>query len=212
MTCAKPIDGLGRVDSTRNPQVLTYDMNQSFYLEPLLTPEAFASSSSTLAHELYFSARGQWAFNHRLIPQAQDVAGGLYSVRGYPESIVAGDSLIVATAEYRFHLPRILPIQSDPSKTPFLWDKNFRMSPQQIYGRPDWDLILRAFVDVAGGQFASAESFEHKTAMVGTGLGVEFQYKSNFNLRVDWGAALTPVQDEVQAGSNRFHISSTILY
>jgi len=42
--------------------------------------------------------------------------------------------------------------------------------------------------------------------------GVELQLRQNFNVRVDWGIALTAIPGEVDAGSNRFHISSTILY
>jgi hemolysin activation/secretion protein len=206
------LEGLGRAEPTKNPVVLQFDIAQAFYLEPLLAPGAFASGTSTLAHELYLSTRGQWAFGSRLIPQFQDVAGGLYSVRGYPESIVAGDSVIIATAEYRFHVPRIFAVQTDPSATPFLWDRNFRYAPQHPYGRPDWDLILRGFVDAARVVNSSKQPFENNATLVGAGVGVELQYKQNFNVRVDWGAALTGIEDEVDAGSNRFHLSSTILY
>jgi hemolysin activation/secretion protein len=118
----------------------------------------------------------------------------------------------MATAEYRFHVPRIFAIQADPTKTPFLWDKSFRAAPQHPYGRPDWDLILRGFVDVAEVVNSARQPFEKDATLVGTGVGMELQYKQNFNVRVDWGAALTDLPDEVRAGSNRFHISSTILY
>jgi hemolysin activation/secretion protein len=109
-------------------------------------------------------------------------------------------------------LPRLFPVQSDPAKTPFLWDKSFRWSPAQPYGRPDWDLIGRAFVDVAQVSQSQSLAFERDVTLVGTGVGVELQYKSNLNLRVDWGVALTDVPDLVTAGSNRFHISATFLY
>ena len=208
----KDIEGLGRAEPTRDPVVFQFDFGQSVYLEPLLDPQRFAQGNSTLANEVFVAMRGQYAFQTRLVPQFEDVAGGLFSVRGYPESIVAGDSVIAGTAEYRFHLPRVFPIQQDPTKTPFLWDKSFRFSPQQPYGKPDWDLIFRAFVDVAEVVNSSRQSFEKDATLVGSGVGVEFQYKQNFNLRVDWGAALTDIPDEVKAGSNRFHITTTILY
>jgi hemolysin activation/secretion protein len=206
------LDGLGRADVSKGPVALQFDFGQSFYLEPLFDTRRFAAGNSTLAHEVYVAARGQWAFNNRLFPQAQDVAGGLFSVRGYPESVAAGDSVIVGSAEYRFHVPRVLAVQPDPSQTPLPWDKNFRLSPQQVYGRPDWDLILRAFLDVGEVVNSSRQSFEKDVTLVGTGVGVELQYRQNLNLRVDWGAALTDIPDEVKAGSNRFHITSTILY
>lgn len=211
-TSVAKIAGLGRAVPTRDPVVLQFDFAQSAFLEPLIAPERFAAGQSTLANEVYFSMRGQYAFNDRLFPQAEDVAGGLYSVRGYPESIVAGDSVILATAEYRFHLPRILGIQNDPTKTPFLWDKSFRFSPDRPYGRPDWDLIFRTFVDVGEVVNSNRQQFEKDASLVGTGVGVELQYKQNFNLRIDWGAALTDIPDEVKAGSNRFHITTTVLY
>jgi hemolysin activation/secretion protein len=206
------IAGLGRSNPETDPVILQFDASQSAFLEPLLDPEGFAAAKSTLAHEVYFSVRGQYGFGSRLFPQAQEVAGGFYSVRGYPESVVAGDSVVIATAEYRFHLPRALRVQPEPEKTPFLWDKRFRWSPAQVYGRPDWDLIGRAFVDV--GQVCSNDkpSFEHNYTLVGTGIGVELQYKQNFNVRVDWGVALNELPDLVSAGSNRFHISATLLY
>jgi hemolysin activation/secretion protein len=206
------LEGLGRPNLAGSPAVLHYELAQSFYLEPLLEPERFARGKSTLAHEIYVATRGQYAFNNRLFPQAEDVAGGLYSVRGYPESIAAGDSVVLGTAEYRFHVPRIFPAQDDPTKTPFLWDQSFRFAPQTAYSRPDWDLILRAFVDAGQVVISSRQSYENNATLVGAGLGIELQYKQNFNLRLDWGNALTDVKDEVKAGSQRVHITATILY
>jgi hemolysin activation/secretion protein len=205
------LEGLGRTDPTRNAVVLQYGLAQSFFLEPVLAPEKFAAGNSTLAHEIFLSARGQWAFNQRLVPQAQDVAGGLFSVRGYSESIIAGDSVVLGTVEYRFHLPRILPIQDDPNKTPFLWEKSFRYSPQAVYGRPDWDLIFRAFVDAGQVNQSHRLSFEKNATLLGAGIGLELQYKQNFNLRVDWGVPLLDVEG-VDAGESRVHFSATLLY
>ena len=59
------------------------------------------------------STRGQIRFDDRLVPQFQQVAGGMFTVRGYEQSIVAGDSVVIGSAEYRFHLPRML----DPGPT-----------------------------------------------------------------------------------------------
>jgi hemolysin activation/secretion protein len=206
------VEGLGRIEPTRDAVVLQFGAAQSFFLEPLLAPEKFATGNSTLAHELYFSARGQWAFNQRLVPQAQDVAGGLFSVRGYPESIAAGDTVVLGTAEYRFHIPRIFPVQDDPTKTPFLWEKSFRYSPQTVYGRPDWDLIFKAFVDAGQVNLSARQSYEKNATLVGAGLGLEMQIKQNVNLRLDWGVPLNRYQDQVEAGSSRLHFSLTVLY
>ncbi|HEY4330641.1 MAG TPA: hypothetical protein VGN88_12955 [Phycisphaerae bacterium] len=210
-TSEREREGLGRAAPKADPYVLQYNFAQSFYLEPLIDTNRFVQGKSTLAHELAFGVRGQYAFNQRLFPQAQDVAGGLFSVRGYPESISAGDTVLIGSAEYRFHVPRILAVQDDPTKTPLFGD-SFRYSPQTPYGRPDWDLIFKAFVDVGQVNNSQRQSFEKNATLVGTGVGMEFQFKQNLNLRLDWGIALTDLQDQVTAGSNRVHISVTFLY
>ena len=209
---------LGRQDVDKDPWVLSWEASHSFFLEPVLDQANFIAGRSTLAHEIVVSTRGQYSFGYRLIPQAQQVAGGFYSVRGYPESISAGDSVYLATAEYRLHIPRLFPIENDPSRTPFLWDKSFRAAPQQPYGRPDWDLIARAFFDIGQVVNSNIQSGEHDQTLAGTGVGLELQYKQNLNIRVDWGVALNPISDQggttegVSAGSNRFHITATLLY
>jgi hemolysin activation/secretion protein len=207
----RSIEALGRAEPAQNPILLQWDFAQTVYLEPLIDPNGFAAGQSTLAHELYFGTRGQYSPN-RLFPQVQEVAGGLYSVRGYPESIAAGDTVVIGSVEYRFHFPRILPIQPDPGKTPFLWERRFRYSPQQVYGRPDWDLIARAFFDAAQVWSTDKLPFEEDHTLAGTGVGIELQYKQNLNIRVDWGFALIGIRDEVSAGENRVHVSATLLY
>ena len=213
----KEVQELDRTPVSVDSFVLEGDATQTFFLEPLLDPKGFVNGAGTLAHEVYLHAHGQYAFQSRLFPQAEDVAGGLYTVRGYPESIMAGDSVFVINTEYRLHIPRLFPIQPNPAKTPFLWDKSFRMSPQQPYGKPDWDLISRVFLDVGRVLYSDAQSFERNGTLGGTGVGLELQYKQNFNIRVDWGIALNSLQNpdptqQVSEGSNRFHISATILY
>ena len=65
-------------------------------------------SRSTLAHEIVIATRGQYSFDDRLVPQFQQVAGGMFTVRGYEQSIVAGDSAVIGSAEYRYHFARTL--------------------------------------------------------------------------------------------------------
>ena len=113
------------------------------------------SGSQTLANEVAASVRGQYAFRRRLIPNEEEVAGGMFSVRGYPESITAGDNAVIASLEYRFHLPRTFQV-SEPGhigQRPIgMFGKDFRWAPQQSFGRADWDLIFNGFID-AKGQF-----------------------------------------------------------
>lgn len=213
-------NGFQRTDADADWATFQWNINHSFYLEPLLIPTRWKNldwkndptASPTLAHELALSLRGQYAFGYRLIPNYQQVAGGLYSVRGYPESVAAGDSIVIGSLEYRFHLPQALGFDETPGQ---LFGKPFRARPQGPYGRADWDLILKAFLDVARTGISSAESGEEDQTLLGTGIGAEFLFRRNLSVRVDWGIALEEVedsQDGVSAGSNRFHISATILF
>lgn len=219
------LEKLGRLNVDEEWVTFQFDVGYSFFLEPLInvtewqkprvpTPRGdakrFDPGLSTLAHELAMGVRGQWAFDHRLIPNAEQVVGGLYTVRGYPESVVAGDSVIIGTLEYRFHVPRALSIQPEPSR---VLGRDFRVRPQQQYGRPDWDLVLRAFVDAGHVVNSDREDYEKDESLVGAGFGAELLLYQNVSVRMDWGMALDDVENQnVKAGSNRFHFVFTLLF
>ena len=87
----------------------------------------------------------------------------------------------------------------------------------------DWDLIFRGFVDAAFTDTVDIEPGEVNETIWGTGVGVEFQWKRNVLMRLDWGVALSQVgdpnsasdairRDSVDKGDNRFHFLFTILY
>jgi hemolysin activation/secretion protein len=208
-------NGLGRLGANLDWHTVSYEASTQFYLEPLFNPTD--PKYMTLAHELAFSVRGQWIpYDDRLIPYFQQTAGGLYTVRGYPESAAAGDDVVVASAEYRFHLPRIF----TPDAT---GDGSFAWRPQGPYGRPDWDLIFKGFVDAGRTKNSDIEtSFESDETLVGAGIGAELQISRNFNFRVDWGVALKEIDgrsedggvlgDPVSKGSSQVHIALTLLY
>ncbi len=206
------LERLGRADVDTSFFLFQAHTNYSFFLEPIFSREEFDAGSSTLAHEVALSIRGQSSFGKRLVPEYQEVAGGLYSVRGYDESIASGDDVVIGSAEYRYHIPRAWAVQNDPSKTP-LFGEPFRRSPQQAYGRPDWDLVLKAFVDAAHIHNYNADSFESKETLVGAGFGIELALKNNINLQAFWGMALKNTPDgQTEAGDNRFHFLFTFLY
>ena len=211
------LEALGRLYTDDDWSVLKWDFIHSFYLEPMLNRKAWkdikTEKSSTLAHEMSVMFRGQYSFDHRLVPQAVGVAGGFYSVRGYPESLVNGDSTLIASAEYRFHLPRTFQIERQPGK---LLGKAFRWAPQQLYSRPDWDLIFRTFIDFGRTDIVDREpSYENNQQLLGTGVGVELQFTRRINLRVDWGIALDEVQsgdENIKSGDSRIHFVGTVLF
>lgn len=207
------LDALGRLRTDDSWLTLQWDLSHSFYLEPLLNNEAWRTEPrwQTLAHELALSFRGQYAFDYRLVPNFEQVIGGLYSVRGYPESVVAGDTVLIGSIEYRWHIPRSLPVQADPNATP-LFGQPFRWAPQQPYGRADWDLILRGFFDAGRAINSERLSFEEDQTLLGVGVGLEFLFKRNLSVRVDWGVALEDVEGEVDSGDSQVHFSATLLF
>lgn len=206
------IDELGRLNAEEDWEVLRLDASHAFFLEPLF--DRRLGRAESLAHEVVLSARGQYGFNNRFIPNAQEAVGGLYSVRGYPESITAGDSVIMATAEYRFHLPRALRPNPEPGD---FFGQPFRYRPQYAYGPTDWDLILRGFVDWAWVNVSRPESFERDHRLLGAGIGVELAITRRFNLRVDWGFALEDLETadgetEVDAGDSEVYFVGTVVF
>jgi hemolysin activation/secretion protein len=147
------------------------------------------------------------------------VAGGLYTVRGYEESIVAGDTVYIGSVEYRYHIPKGFRVQPDPrNKTrvqrlltsPF--GESFRYAPQQPYGRPDWDLIFRAFFDAGRTLNADRQSYETNDTLMGTGVGLELQLKRNLSIRCDWGFVLKDVPNEAESGDSRVHMVLTLMF
>ena len=202
---------LGRTDPDSNWIVIQPSAQGSFFLEPLIDPWDFAAGRSTMANEVYLSIRGQWALNSRLIPQYEQAAGGFYSVRGYPEAELAGDTVFFGTVEYRFHLARFLSVQPNPTDFKLLGEP-FRLTPQQPYQRPDWDLILRAFFDAGQVLQSREETGEYDNTLASTGAGVEAQLRQNVDIRADWGLVLSGLGTRVKVGSNRFTLIITLLY
>ncbi len=209
------LERLGRLSPDRDWTTLQFDTSLSVYLEPLFNYAAWSDpstpDSSTLAHEVFVSLRGQYAFGHRLIPNAEQVLGGLYTVRGYDESVAAGDTTWVGTLEYRFHVPRALSIEENPTGT--LFGRAFKSRPQQVYGQPDWDLVLKGFVDVGQTYNSDRRVFESNETLTGAGVGVDLQILTNLSFRADWGFVLNDVGSGVaESGDSRVHLVLTILF
>lgn len=205
---------LGRTAPDTQFITLQYGLTTSFYLEPLLNRAAWQDitdpSTSTLAHEIAFGLRGQWALNDdRMVPTFQAVAGGLNSARGYEQADVAADSSLIMTAEYRFHLPRVFGIEK-PRVTRY-FDRPFRVAPESVYGRPDWDLVFKGFVDYAVMDVSNELAFETDDTLLSTGLGIELALKNNLNMRADWGVALQDA-GSTESGDSRLHFVLTLIY
>ena len=204
---------LGRGEIDDDYMLAKWSGGLAFYLEPLLRPRAWRNprtpSSSTLAHEISFSTNGQYAFGTRVIPQLEQAVGGLYSVRGYDQALIPGDNVAQATLEYRYHLPRGLEIEPTPRELPGIGA--FRVAPQRVYGRPDWDLVLTAFWDQAHVWYSDAQAGEDSATLASVGFGVELSLKRNLTLRWDLGWALREVR-EVEKGDAESYFSATLRY
>lgn len=207
------IEKLGRLQVDENWTVFQWDATHAFYLDPIIFGESWndtsPSGNATLAHEVLLAFRGQHAFDNRLVPNFEQVLGGAYTVRGYPESIVAGDTVILGSAEYRLHIPQALGYDSEPGK---LFGETFRYTPQQPYGRADWDLIAKGFVDAGKAINSNRQSFESDESLLGAGFGFEFSYKRYLNIRTDFGWALDEIDGQVKSGASRVHFVATLLF
>lgn len=211
------VQRLGRFGVNEDWVVLKTAWSHSRFLEPWFDPAGFRGDRGVenmrLAHELAVSVRGQYAFGSRLVPNFQMVAGGFSSVRGYPESVVVGDDVIIGSAEYRFHLGRAGGISPEPVT---LFGRPFRTQRTRPYGSADWDVILKGFIDAARVSPNNAPFFETQETLVGVGVGIEARLRRNMTMRLDYGMALTPIGEgagrTVDVGDTRLNFSATILF
>lgn len=192
-TDADELRRLGTLDPDEDFTRLRWEGALSVFLEPALRWRRYADpstpASSTLAHELLVSSKGQISFDDRLVPQFQQIAGGLHTVRGYDQAVVAGDTVLIGSAEYRLHLPRLLYPDANPPNLPVLGKVKVR--PEHVYGRPDWDLVLKAFVDAARVIITDPDDdgidYESDETLIGIGVGAELHLLKYFSARVDVG-------------------------
>jgi hemolysin activation/secretion protein len=178
---------LGTLDADKSFSRLRWNGAVSIYLEPALRWRQFidpsTTESSTLAHELLIATRGMISLGDRLVPQFQQVAGGLATVRGYEQSISAGDQVGIGSVEYRIHLPRLLAPGGPPYVVPVLG--KLKLRPEHAYGQPDWDFIVKVFADAARVVTVDRQDFEANDTLVGLGFGVELHVLRNFQARLD---------------------------
>jgi hemolysin activation/secretion protein len=204
---------LGRVDLDDDWLRLNWDLSYATYLDPILNGRAWKNPrtplSSTLAHEVALRTSGQYAFDTRLIPTVQYVMGGFYTVRGYPQATIASDTAALVSAEYRYHVPRAFLPERTPRVLPLVGD--FRVAPQRVYGRPDWDLVLRSFVDWGRAIYSGNIAGEEDETLWSVGVGVELMIKRWLSLRLDHGIAQSDVRD-VESGDSETHFIATIRY
>lgn len=169
-------------------EILRWDTFVSVYIDALLSDKS-SSDDLPRAHEIYLGSRGQYAWGNVLAPQFQDVVTGLYAVRGYAQSIAAGDDVAILRAEYRIHVPRLLPVDSSPIELP--GKRSFKLQPARSNDQPDWDFVVRGFVDL--GRTVINKRIKDRDfgqELAGAGVGLELRLLDHFVFTADYGVAL----------------------
>jgi hypothetical protein len=204
----------GRANITENWRVLSVDLAGSVFLQPWFHGTRFfytrALRPREMTQELAWRFAGQSSLGTRVIPQVEGVLGGVATVRGYPQSIVSGDSFVNGSLEYRYHVPlgfRTL----DPWQLP--WLGIFRPGPDASLRMPDWDLVLAAFGDY-GQVFNQARvTGESNDQLASLGFGFEVIVRRNFSVRLDYGWALMAVDTaNVKSGDGELNFSALVRY
>ncbi len=214
-TTEEEIEPLGRARAENRYTVLNGRFSHSFFLEPVLygadwkdpsTPE-----TSTQAHELRVSARGQYGFSDRLIPQESFIAGGMFSVRGYPESATSGDAGVISSMEYRLHLPRLLPVETEP---PRVFGSPFRFAPENVFGTPDWDFVLSGFFDYGRTVLNDrTPGQEFNETLLSYGVGAELVMLRYLRFQSYYGVAASDLNNgEADSGDDEFHFLIQLSY
>ncbi|MDR0901247.1 MAG: hypothetical protein LBM92_00560 [Opitutaceae bacterium] len=217
---------LGRLETEPGYQVLQYDFSHSMYLEPLFFGEKFYTGEdwrkSARAHEVSLTTRGQRVVSGgRIIPQKQMTIGGVYSVRGYPESTAAGDNVCMGSLEYRVHVPRLFRPYSElardrgDAQPPSYFGTPFNWRAPGLHSLPDWDFVVRVFADIGHVEVIDRMPWEHNRTLASVGAGFEAQLRGLLNFRIDWGFAQKPVTTsyrEIDKNDSQVHFSVSLLW
>jgi len=211
------LNKLGRLGVDDSWATFRYFGRLDAFLDPFLAsilPAGF--DENRRGHELLLELKGQYT-KDRLIPQEEQIAGGLYTVRGYDQAMLAGDSVFVSRSEYILHIPRLLGVRPQPEQLP--WVGDFRVAPRHPGGRPDWDLTLNLFIDVATIDQNDRKSYEIEQSIWGWGFGAGIQFLRNASFQYYFGVAGRDIEDPLglskdlaERGDINQHIEFTVLF
>lgn len=216
------IAGLGRLGVDPSWTAVRPEVEMRVQLDP------FIGSSRTRIHDLTLRGAGRVLLDGgRVVPQEQVLLGGASTVRGYPESAVAGDESLLFTAEYAYHLTAGL----EPAPPGELFGRPFRWRPAEVGKPTDWELVLRAFVDTglrfvnppttgaSAGPDGEVSLAERDVQLFGGGLGAELSFPPWVSLRCDFGVAFRDLRETAEdadpvaeAGDVRAHVTATFAW
>ena len=211
---------LGRPEASREAWISHWSATASRRSGSLKDMFEAESRLPASAHEVSVAFHGQYVSNsERVAPQFQGVAGGLNTVRGYPESLVAGDTVSLATTQYRILLNSLFRTANTglpPAKeaapgadegsggsphagTPQADREAFRaVDPSTLIprsGGAPLEVSLRGFLDAAQVRTNEAKSGFGEVAnrtLLGGGAGIDLVFRGHFKglIRSDLGFAL----------------------
>lgn len=194
-TKVSTLSQLGRMNVNSTWQLLQFNLIASSYLK--MSEGDIHKQRPHSPHEVALIAGGQYAFSARLIPQLEGVIGGLYTVRGYPQSCATGDNVYFAQFEYRYHQLFYTGRKEDCCSS-------FCKNSQLLY---------RLFLDSGRTAINHILSGEASSTLLGLGGGLEYTFKRNVVLRYDLGMALldNPVSG-TKRGTCQSYFSATLLF
>lgn len=193
------------------------------------------------SHELTVSMRGQVAMDGaRVAPYFQGIAGGMDTVRGYRESLLAGDTVSLASLEYRLRVSGFRGLvggsgavegeDGSEIQAPRGGSSEADRAAARGESRPSRrlgtaglpvEVALRGFVDAAQVQVHEAlasdgERSDRTLAGAGFGIDVLMRGKVNGLVRADLGFALKGQSGvgggDIRAGDARLHLSVMLLW
>lgn len=149
----------------------------------------FDPNTDSAVHQITARASGQWIpGGARATPVAQNIVGGFYTVRGYPQALSVGDNTVTGTIQYDFHLIRALA----PSPASEIFGKPFHWTTEAGTGMPpSWDVSPHVFFDAGYTSNNGPTVGEVPSAtLTAAGIGITCSVGSNFSVTLDWGIAL----------------------
>ena len=171
-------EALGGYDATDRYARLQLSHQETFFLGKWIE-DTFNKAPSDYFSRQLLSIRAQLDFGlsgKRHLPHHQFIAGGTGSVRGYPESPVAGDSGQLLSVEYQI---------------PFYYFAD-------SYGQDDLPWTVGAFIDWARVGVNDPLFFESDQSLLGIGVGVQILLPRGLYARFDLAKPLR----ELKVGDN----------
>ena len=189
--CIESLDGVSDLDIGEDFQLLTVELLHGVGLG--------SRDYDSSRHRIAVNVRGQHSFGERLLPHFQYSLGGLYSIRGYEEQLVAGDDALEVTLEYRYS-----PLASE-------WEQEVDGWLIVFYDWGKWQTNPQSLT-ISTVDYSAQKRVERNGSsgiVRSWGAGVEFSLWKhspyNAHLYLVWGRALEDDGVEVGAGESRLH-------